>query len=95
MSSGPLSAYNTPNLPPTNPVVPEEDTATLGASGSGGAETPSEIVASQYIKGHPLFDDLAPEDSYQEGIYWVRVASFLGVSSQPRRICPIAIGRNG
>lgn len=73
MSSGPLSAYNTPNIPPRNPTIPEEfevDNATLHASGSGNGSDISPSVV-KYSKEHPLFDDLAPEDSYLDGVYWV------------------------
>lgn len=70
MSAGALSAFNSPNIPANNPPIPasfENDNTTLGAS----ASSDSDVSRSKINKGHPLYDDLAPEDSYHNGVYWV------------------------
>jgi hypothetical protein len=86
MSAGPLSAFNSPNIPARNPTIPETfdaENATLAASGSGGS---SEVVPSKFSKEHLLYDDLAPEDSYQDGVYWVSTGVFR-LRRRRRRSC--------
>lgn len=33
--------------------------------------TNSDFSVGKFNRDHPLYDDLAPEDSYSNGVYWV------------------------
>ena len=40
------------------------------AGGHGGREE-RHLADEQFGKDHPLYEDLAPADSYLDGVYWV------------------------
>lgn len=73
---------HTPYIRPNDPTLPtssdEGDALTLpGAPGPHAhdhltTEETDEGLGRAFNKDHPLFEDLAPEDSYNaEGVYWV------------------------
>ena len=56
-------AMATPYMPATTPhqIESESDTATVGRTSSN----------AKFDSNHPLWNDLAPTDSYHDGVYWV------------------------
>jgi hypothetical protein len=81
--SAPPSAVNSPNIPAQNPSIPplaEIDGSTMipmrpvqgsSGSGSGSGSDVDTMTGERFNREHPLFEDLAPEDSYLDGVYWV------------------------
>lgn len=71
-----ISLTNTPAIPPTQPLNPSNT-----SSDDDGAFPPSRFSLDpekrdprlsnrEFDQSHPLFQDLAPEDSYHDGVYW-------------------------
>lgn len=41
------------------------------SSGDAGSDADTRIEGKRIGREHPLFEHLAPEDSYLDGVYWV------------------------
>ncbi|WVO14752.1 hypothetical protein L204_102390 [Cryptococcus depauperatus] len=67
-----ISLSNTPAIPAVSTSLPSSDDDTLPPSLSLDPEKEREprLTNREFNKSHPLFDDLAPEDSYHQGVYW-------------------------
>ncbi|KIR57991.1 Pi-transporter A-1 [Cryptococcus bacillisporus CA1873] len=72
-----ISLTNTPAIPPTQPLINPPNPS----SDDDGALPPSRfsldpekrdprLSSREFDQSHPLFQDLAPEDSYRDGVYW-------------------------
>jgi hypothetical protein len=57
------------------------------------------LMNGKFDPSHPLYQDLAPEDSYSNGVYWVRLYSYSdkdgGLVLMGMNIRPIYQGENG
>lgn len=51
------------------------DPSGSGSSGSGASNADTTIEGNRIGRNHPLFEHLAPEDSYLDGVYWVSFTS--------------------
>jgi hypothetical protein len=102
MSAGPVPVHHQAP-PPLN----------LAASGSGSDSdnatfiSDEDLATGKFQSGHPLFDDLAPQDSYStNGTYWVCLPKLTQITRPShlgcelillgiRRICHERRGRDG
>ncbi|WVQ83439.1 hypothetical protein IAT38_005580 [Cryptococcus sp. DSM 104549] len=64
-----ISLTNTPAMPPTNPSNSSSDDGTLPPPALG-HEKDHALTRQQFNESHPLYHDLAPDDSYASGVYW-------------------------
>ena len=72
-----MSAGPTPVMGPTKRHAPHEldsDEATFRSSGMAQTHR-DEFTNARFKADHPLFEDLAPADSYKDGVYWVSLVA--------------------
>ncbi|WVO24286.1 uncharacterized protein IAS62_005650 [Cryptococcus decagattii] len=72
-----ISLTNTPAIPPTQPLInppnpSSDDDGTLPPSrfSLDPEKRDPRLSSREFDQSHPLFQDLAPEDSYRDGVYW-------------------------
>ena len=81
---------HTPYIRANDPSLPSSEEGSLNLPGAPGPHAHDHLTNGEVDEGlgkafgvdHPLFEDLAPEDSYDKnGTYWVRPHPFPSISS--------------